>query len=179
MEDAPCGSCTTLLQHALRARLDGAYRSPRRPKGTSELYASGHSFGWFCLPRPATARRLSRLASLEIWCASHAPILQSEPGPLYLWFEPALCTRHAAGTLPRRLPLWWRTPRTTLRLGHTRGARHAPRTARHAPRTTLIAAYRTARRAAPRTAHHAPHCATHRPDNLTVLRPGSPGGAAR
>jgi len=122
------------------------------------LYASGHSFGWFCLPRPATARRLSRLASLEIWCASHAPILQSEPGPLYLWFEPALCTRHAAGTLPRRLPLWWRTPRTTLRLGHTRGARHAPRTARthRAPH-----AHRRALHRAPRcTAHHAPRRAT-------------------
>ena len=169
MEDAPCGSCTTLLQHALRARLDGAYRSPRRPKGTSELYASGHSFGWFCLPRPATARRLSRLASLEIWCASHAPILQSEPGPLYLWFEPALCTRHAAGTLPRRLPLWWRTPRTTLRLGHTRGARHAPRTARtqRAPRSSPRIAPRTALHRAPRatprhTLRHAPPvCSSH------------------
>merc|ERR1712086_1183360 len=65
--------------------------------------------------------------------------------PLYLWFEPALCTRRAAGTLPRRLPLWWRTPRTTLRLGHTRGARHAPRTARthRAPTPSPRRAYTT------------------------------------
>ena len=80
---------------------------------------------------------------------------------------------------PHRLPLWWRTPLTTLRLGHTHGARHAPRTERHAPRTTLIATYRAARRAAPRTTHHAPHCATRRPCGQTVLRPGPPGGAAR
>ena len=144
------------------------------------MYASGHSFGWFCLPRPATARRLSRLASLEIWCASHAPILQSEPGPLYLWFEPALCTRHAAGTLPRRLPLWWRTPRTTLRLGHTRGARHAPRSARtqRAPRSSP----RIADRAPRCTAHHAPRratrCATHHPCALAIVGPGPPGAAA-
>ena len=145
-------------------------RGARRPKGTSELYASGHSFGWFCLPRPATARRLSRLASLEIWCASHAPILQSEPAPTTL--IAAHCTAHRAA------------PRTTRQA--------APRCATHHPcalaivgpgppgaaahkrtpgahpfsRAVFVGAracrpFCTAHRAAPRaTRHAAPRCAT-------------------
>ena len=79
---APTFTLAARLNHegpACSGRRPLHHGSPAPPKGTSELYASGHSFGWFCLPRPATARRLSRLASLEIWCASHAPILQSEP----------------------------------------------------------------------------------------------------
>ena len=78
--------------------------------------------------------------------------------PLSMVRARVVCTRRAAGTLPRRLPLWWRTPRTTLRLGHTRGARHAPRTARtqRAPRSSPRIAPRTALHRAPRaTPRHA------------------------
>ena len=144
------------------------------------MYASGHSFGWFCLPRPATARRLSRLASLEIWCASHAPILQSEPGPLYLWFEPALCAR-AARRARFRAACRFSGGRPAPPYGwDTRAARathHAPR-ARTA-RTTLIAAHCTAHRAAPRTTRQAaPRCATHHPCALAIVGPGPPGAAA-
>ena len=79
---------------------------------------------------------------------------------------PALCTLHAAGTLPHRLPLWWRTPLITLRLGYTRSARHASRTTRrtahdahrrvlhHALRCTAHHAPRTTLRHAPRTTRH-------------------------
>ena len=44
---------------------------------------------------------LARIHKKEAGKGSASPC-----GALYLWFEPALCTRRAAGTLPRRLPLW-------------------------------------------------------------------------
>ena len=147
------------------------------------MYASGHSFGWFCLPRPATARRLSRLASLEIWCASHAPILQSEPAhgrPPSIYGSSPRCVHAPRGGHASAPPaaLVADAPHHPTVGTH---ARRAPRTTHraHAARTTLIAAHCTAHRAAPRTTRQAaPRCATHHPCALAIVGPGPPGAAA-